>query len=654
MFGFLKNILHRSNSGVPENNGDQIQESPSAAAPTQTYQQPRSAPRPQSVPQNGKFIDVPVQSILEGLPLELQPRVRQMDVGPMTVSVPLEKVLAQLSRGVVKVSFGELRQAVPGVFSSENDRDRVMVALPLSEILGRLNPALITRRRTQQQVEVPADIANPFDPNSGANCFSYAGSTEEPESAPQPLSHRTVKPEPHAPTPSNRGTMGPIPPPTLPPSPAPRLGAAPATTAPAHPFVPPAAPVTQPSSPVLPVTPPRVTRPAPAAQQPPPAPPIKMRAAPVPPAPMPPPAADIAPGQAAHAPARPPAAPALRVVRETPPIQATPAAPVPPPAAAPTVPRTTPPVAVPAPVRPPAAPQAPVVVQAEAPVQPPAPAKPAAPPVVLPLASLADAWPEPVRQEIVQLNLVDAQVALPATGVEQGLKQGRIVFTWKSVRAWLKPAVPATASPHDGTALELPLKVVAPAFLTRKKETKPQEKVAVDEDIPNLFFGFPQPESAPAVTTARPADTNFYVWGDSSDTVMLHESEVKRGTTPGTKFVAKYATPNEVVSRAAGLDGVAGALIALPDGLMVANQLPPELNGDTLAAFLPQIFGKVSQCTKELRMGELNNLNFTVGNVPWKIFRVNAIFFAAFGRAGEPLPTAQLAALAAELDHKPK
>ncbi|HEX2972468.1 MAG TPA: roadblock/LC7 domain-containing protein, partial [Tepidisphaeraceae bacterium] len=124
--------------------------------------------------------------------------------------------------------------------------------------------------------------------------------------------------------------------------------------------------------------------------------------------------------------------------------------------------------------------------------------------------------------------------------------------------------------------------------------------------------------------------------------------------TPGTRFVTKYATPNEVVSRAAALPGVAGALIALPDGLMVANRLPAELNADTLAAFLPQIFGKVSQCTKELRMGELNNLNFTVGNVPWKIFRVNAIFFAAFGQAREPLPTAQLAALAAELDHNPK
>jgi predicted regulator of Ras-like GTPase activity (Roadblock/LC7/MglB family) len=97
---------------------------------------------------------------------------------------------------------------------------------------------------------------------------------------------------------------------------------------------------------------------------------------------------------------------------------------------------------------------------------------------------------------------------------------------------------------------------------------------------------------------------------------------------------------------------VAGALIALPDGLMVASRLAPDLNGDTLAAFLPHIFGKVSQCTKELRMGELNNLNFTVGNVPWKIFRVNAIFFAAFGHPGQPLPTGHLAALAAELDRK--
>jgi predicted regulator of Ras-like GTPase activity (Roadblock/LC7/MglB family) len=273
------------------------------------------------------------------------------------------------------------------------------------------------------------------------------------------------------------------------------------------------------------------------------------------------------------------------------------------------------------------------------------------------LAALAEGWPDAVRKEVLDLGLADAKVGLPCNAIEQALKQGRIAFSWKTLRSWIKPAVLPVVSAHDGAALELPLKLVAPLFLARQREkAKPHEKISVDEDIPNLFFGFPQPDSAPggAAATAKPADTNFYVWDDSSDLVKVHESETKLGPTPGTRFVAKYATPNEVVSRAASLDGVTGALIALPDGLMVANQLPPDVNPDTLAAFLPQIFGKVSQCTKELRMGELNNLNFTVGNVPWKIFRVNSIFFAAFGRAGEPLPTGQLAALAAELDHKPR
>ena len=149
-------------------------------------------------------------------------------------------------------------------------------------------------------------------------------------------------------------------------------------------------------------------------------------------------------------------------------------------------------------------------------------------------------------------------------------------------------------------------------------------------------------------------DTNYYIWDDASDTAQLHIDALRRGGATGTEFVKRYASPNEIVSRAAALDGVAGALIALPDGLMVASRIPVELNADTLAAFLPQLFNKVSQCTKELRMGELNNLNFTVGNIPWKIFRVNAIFFAVFGRAAQPLPTAQLAGLAAELDRKNK
>jgi predicted regulator of Ras-like GTPase activity (Roadblock/LC7/MglB family) len=106
------------------------------------------------------------------------------------------------------------------------------------------------------------------------------------------------------------------------------------------------------------------------------------------------------------------------------------------------------------------------------------------------------------------------------------------------------------------------------------------------------------------------------------------------------------------VAQAVALPGVAGAIVTLADGLRVASEIPAELNPETVAAFLPQIYERVNQSTRELRMGALNNLSFTVGNVPWKIFRVNSIYFAAFGRAGESLPKSQLAALAAELDRK--
>ncbi len=323
-------------------------------------------------------------------------------------------------------------------------------------------------------------------------------------------------------------------------------------------------------------------------------------------------------------------------------------------------PKPVPPAAPPIPAPTLTPPNRPLQLSPQRPVQTPsaAPAaKPAADinPLVVTLAEIAEAWPEPVRREIVQLNLLDAKVSIPWEAAERGMRQGRLSFTWRMLRSWMRPAPAAAASPHDTISLDVPLKIVAPQFLARRRsssENKP--KVEVDEGIPNLFFGFPQGEPAAAQVGAgaKPADTNYYVWDDTSDTVRVTEPEVRHDPGPGTRFVAKYATPNEIVSRAASLDGVAGALVALPDGLLVASRLPTDLNADTVAAFLPQIFGKVSQCTKELRMGDLNNLNFTVGNVPWKIFRVNAIFFAAFGRVAEPLPTAQLAALAAELDHK--
>jgi predicted regulator of Ras-like GTPase activity (Roadblock/LC7/MglB family) len=638
MFGFLKNLLRKSPETSAENYQDAAYETADAPTAEATPKAPvfKAPPlRRNPSPANGhsKGIEIGLDAVIQGLPLELQPRVRRTDVGELSITVPLEKVLAQLSRGAVKVSFGELRQAAPDVFTAQNDRDRVLVALPLAEILAKLNPTLIARRRVQKQIEVPAEISSPFEDHGERLAASIAAAKAEAESVvspPIPSRHAAAAPPPAlAPAPAaipSRSSISMVSS-TVPaelnaapaPAPVPRSnGARPAV-----------APTPKPSVPSASVVPHAPPAPAPAKPAP-------------------------APSKLAPAPAKAavPFNPNPTLVKPVSPIDPTPIA------VSQAVPSA---VATPAP-KPVAHPPRESVAAAAVPMAPAAPAAPVTPaaPVetlVVGLASIAEGWPEEIRKEIISLRLAEAKVALPVSSIEQALRQGRICFSWKSLRAWLKPAVPAVASSHDGAVLDLPLKLVAPLFLERQREAaKSKQKVSIDEDIPNLFFGFPQPEGtpSPAVATARSSDTNYYVWEDSHDTARIHESEVKRGPSPGTKFVAKYATPNEVVSRAAGLEGVVGALIALPDGLMVANRLPPDLNADTLAAFLPQIFGKVSQCTKELRMGELNNLNFTVGNVPWKIFRVNAIFFAAFGQAGLPLPTAQLAALAAELDHKPK
>jgi len=297
-------------------------------------------------------------------------------------------------------------------------------------------------------------------------------------------------------------------------------------------------------------------------------------------------------------------------------------------------------------------------------------------PILVSLVSLAESWPEALKQEIELLDLRNAQVALPPNLIEPALKRGRVIFTWRDLRSWIQN-VAVAISAHDSLELELPLKVLAPLFFARHKNGAGPRKVSVSEEIPNLFFGFPQPAAEPptatppiamqpvaiqpvatppipmpsAVGAAIPApstETNYFtrhaMQPETSD------SEFKR--KGGTDFSTRAAKPSDIVSRTMELPGVAGVVIALPDGLKVASQIPPDVNGDTLAAFLPQLFARVNQCSRELRMGELNNLSFTVGDVPWKIFRVNAVYFAAFGRASESLPSVQLATLAAELDRK--
>ena len=651
LLGFVKKIFRKSDARI----NDTLPKAVPQTAPATTIAPPpapvvRAPAAPSRVtvngngghdlgkatsPDNGTFngIQLPLQCILDSLPVELRDKLREPQVGDLTVPIAYDKILSQLAQGVVRVQFGLIRQAVPFVFAETNMHDHVPVMLPLNEILSRLNPALLVRRNAQKQVAVPAEIVSPFAAR-GADNGLLVGNAKPPVT---PAAPRTAAPPPMAP-PSvpGRGSIAAVPTP-LPPG----AGATPAPSATPKTYTLPKPPITPTVK--APIAPPTVARQSPT--------PAELEAL-IPMAPIP-----------MNKPVASPAKPAAL----TPPVSIPTSAPIP-------MLRVAPPTPLPAPAPAPAAPIPPAIPMMRA-AQPPvvvaSPREMPAPKSVtavatlsISLAKLAESWPDDLRQEITQSNLAGASVALPVAAIETALKRGRVLFAWKVLRAWIQPVPPAAASPHDETELDLPLAVIAPLFLTRKNSPAVAKTLAIDAGIPNLFFGFPKADAAaPAAPLpsadakmAAAADTNYYVFDDCSEASRLEREDARRKSPSptGTEFVAKYATPNEIVSRAASLDGVAGALIALPDGLMVASRVPAELNGDTLAAFLPQIFSKVSMCTKELRMGDLNNLNFTVGNVPWKIFRVNAIFFAAFGRAAEALPTAQLAALAAELDRKHK
>jgi hypothetical protein len=286
----------------------------------------------------------------------------------------------------------------------------------------------------------------------------------------------------------------------------------------------------------------------------------------------------------------------------------------------------------------------------------PAPSAPANNSLLVSLVSLAENWPLDLKKEITHPPFAGANLALPEEIVETGLKRGRVTMSWKQIRILVAPNSPA--SPNDATEVQLPLKIVAPLFLGAKKNLlAAPAKLTVKSEIPDLFFGFPQPAPATAIpglpTLPKPPagtpDTNYFA---PALQAPAPAAEVGVEENVQTDFTSRQATPKEVVARAIALPGVAGAVVALPDGLRVASEVPSELNPDTLAAFLPQIFERVNQSTRELRLGALNNVSFTVGDVPWKIFRVRSVYFAAFGRVGAGLPSAQLVELAAEIDRK--
>ncbi len=311
--------------------------------------------------------------------------------------------------------------------------------------------------------------------------------------------------------------------------------------------------------------------------------------------------------------------------------------------------------------------------------------------LVISFVELAAGWPEGVRSE---LSCVpgDTRLVIPQQAVSPGLQKGKVVFPWSQVRQWMTPPIPCSVAIADDLVLVLPLKIIAPAFVAATGATKRRSATEIDHSIPDFFGAVPQsafklvqepvPEvpmakamsaalqpPPPAPAEAAPSEATLPVPEPAPAPAVLSFAaapivepvQAVESATPEAAVVpvvplitpqaASASTPAELVRRACALDGVAGAVLALEEGLVVAQSLPDGFSADAFAAFMPQIIARLEKYTIEMLLGATSEITIQTASGPCHIARSGKIYFGTLGRAGENLPdslrtlTAQLAAL---------
>jgi predicted regulator of Ras-like GTPase activity (Roadblock/LC7/MglB family) len=263
----------------------------------------------------------------------------------------------------------------------------------------------------------------------------------------------------------------------------------------------------------------------------------------------------------------------------------------------------------------------------------------------LPISLVWKEWPEPLRRELSASQFAEASLEIPRQIVEPGLKTGKVEFDWKDLQEFLKPSFNGIlAADFLDTTLALPLGVLVPLMFPNQQAAAPKRAYAADE-IPDVFNAAgkivepPAEPTPPAPESAQPEPKPSETAAEAQPAPEVPQKEPQDLAELFGEPDKRNWTPNEIVHKTSLLPNVRGALIALQDGLLVASCMPPEWKTETIAAFLPQIFGRMNQYVKELKMGDLNCVHFTVEQGTLQIYNAGIIYFAALGHPGQPLPS---------------
>ncbi|MDX1952301.1 MAG: roadblock/LC7 domain-containing protein [Verrucomicrobiota bacterium] len=297
----------------------------------------------------------------------------------------------------------------------------------------------------------------------------------------------------------------------------------------------------------------------------------------------------------------------------------------------------------------------------------PATPAPAGNSVAVPVAAILATLSEAGKNSLAPFN--SSSIQIPTAELDAAIRKGKLLFSGKKIQSWLTP--PPTASLPPDLEFELPLPVVVPLFLKTGAAPKPQKSVTIDEQIPDVFASkpvqaAPSPSPAPVTPATPPAAPVSPVAETppisvpSAPPAEPPAQSPKLDSPPKPQPVLGFGeifgepgrvdwSPADIVRKTAALRGVAAALIVTRDGLLVAGEVPPTLTASTIAAFIPQMFTRMTQYSRELKLGDAKQITILVENTPLQIFEVGTVYLTILGKAAENLPKHQLTAIAGAL-----
>lgn len=586
MFNFLKRILGT--------NGDKT-----AASASSTITAPAAAPRPAEKAAGGMEVaSLTLRSILEKFPPDLKAIVNQLPDPDVKVVLPVSTILKQLASGAVKMSLASLlRQSPPGVFRKAEIEEKRMVDVPLSEVFKTVNPARLQRRADQRQYDVPENATGLFGQNGQARNVTPPVQQQPAESAVEPAGEAPPEPAAESSAPIESFPK---------PEPIrvlkmPGLTASPAAVAPKEPA----------PSAAQPAKPNTVAK-------------VEPRAEPNRPA---------ANGELV-----------LSFVE----IAST----------------------------------WPEGVRSELTMLT------GDTRLVLPVSAVAPGlqkgklafpwsqvrlWFRPALKSAVaipeDLDLIfPLKIVAPAFVAANGsAKRRENVLLDQTLPDFFGPTAGRTHAPdakvvapaEEAAPAPEPIAEAKPARVAAPELTLTREPVPASEAEDGVTFARkqqPVTEPAPTPTGALQLSITKESLTAPSAPPVVSEPAVAapaEGTrpTPGALFQQPEKsswTPAELVAHTCKLPGVTGAVVALEEGLVVAQSLPEGFAAETFAAFMPQIFGKLERYAQEMNLGATNEITIQSANGACQFVRHGKVYLATLGQPGGTLP-AGLSLIPAEL-----